>query len=64
MKHYVVPTRKYGGGSVMVWGCFGGNNTVIIVKIGRIMMKEVYLGILKNYASPSGSQIIREPFIF
>ena len=48
----------------MVWGCFGGNNTGDNVKIDRIMMKEMYLGILKYHAIPSGSWIIGEPFIF
>ena len=60
----MVPTVKHGGGSVMVWGCFGGNNTGDIVKIDGIMMKEVYLGILKNHCTPSGTRIVRELFIF
>ena len=55
IKQYVAPTVKHGGGSVMVWGCFGGNNTGDIVKIDRILTKEVYFGILKNHAIPSGS---------
>ena len=64
MKQCVVPTVKHGAGSVMVRGCFGGNNIDDIVKIDRIMTKEVYLGILKNHAILSRSWIIREPFIF
>ena len=49
---------------IMVVGCFGDNDTGDIVKIDEIMIKEVYLEILKNHAIPSGSQIIGEPFIF
>ena len=39
---------------------FWGNNTSNIVKIEEIMTKEVYLGILKNHAIPSGSGFIDE----
>ena len=45
MKQCVVPTVKHGGGSVMVKGCFGGNNTDDIVKMEGIIIKEVYMGI-------------------
>ena len=48
----------------MAWGCFGHNNIGNIVKIDQIMMKEMYLDILKNHAISSGSWIIGEPFIF
>ena len=66
MKQCVVPTVKHGGSSVMVWGCFGNNNTGDIVEIDGIMIKEVYLGKkIHSFifsAIPSESQ--REPFIF
>ena len=55
IKQCEVPTVKHGGTSVIVWGCFGGNNTGDIAKINRIMLKEVHLGILKNHVIPSGS---------
>ena len=69
MKQCVVPTVKHGEGSLIVWGCYNGNNTEDIVKIDGIMMKEVFLGILKNHsfiqsAIPSRSLIIGKPFIF
>ena len=64
MKQCMVPTVKHGGGSIMVWSCFGGNNTSDIVKIGGIMTKEVYSGIFKNHAIHSGSSVIGEPFVF
>ena len=55
IKQSVVPTVKHGGGSVMVWGCCGGNNIGDIVEKDGIMTKEVYLSVLKNHAIPSGS---------
>ena len=48
MKQCVVPTVKHGEGSVMMWGCFDGNNTGDIVKIDGIMTKKSVFGHLKK----------------
>ena len=42
MKQCVVPIVKHSGGSIMVWGCFGGKNTGDIVKIDGIMKKDTW----------------------
>ena len=59
-----MPTIKHGGDSIIVWDCLGSNNAGDIVKIDRIMAKEVYLNIFRNHVIPSASWIIGEPFIF
>ncbi|OAF70867.1 hypothetical protein A3Q56_01374 [Intoshia linei] len=38
----LIPTVKYGGGSIMIWGCFSINGTGNIVCIKRIMNGEKY----------------------
>jgi hypothetical protein len=55
---------KHGGGSVMVWGCFGGNRVGDLIKIDGIMKKEHYLEILKNHGVSSGTRIIGRGFAF
>jgi hypothetical protein len=60
----MVPTVKYGGGSVMVWGCFSGCGTGDLVKINGIMKKEQYKQILQENAVPSGLNLIGHVFIF
>lgn len=59
-----VATVKHGGGSVMVWGCFGNDCVGDLVKIDGIMKKEEYLEILQNNAMPSGQRIIGRGFTF
>lgn len=39
---YLVPTVKYGGGSVIMWGCFCGKKVRDLVKIDDIIDKNVY----------------------
>ena len=60
----VVPTVKYGGGSIMVWGCFSGHGIGDFVKINGIMKKEHYKKILVQNAIPSGLRTIGRGFIF
>ena len=59
----VVPTVKHGGGSVLVWGCFGGKSSGDLVQIKGIMKKEQYHSILQRHAIPSGIKLLDKPFI-
>ncbi|CAK9824990.1 Transposable element Tc1 transposase [Anthophora retusa] len=60
----ISPTVKHGGGSVMVWGCFGSTSVGDLVKIDGILNKERYKGILETNALPSGTRLIGENFVF
>ena len=59
----VVPTVQHDGGSVLVWGCFGGESSGDLVQIKGIMKKEQYHSILQRHAIPSGIRILDKPFI-
>lgn len=60
----IVPTVKHGGGSVMIWECFGGTSVGDLHKVDGILRKEGYKHILENHAIPSGLRIIGENFVF
>lgn len=60
----ITPTIKHGGGSVMIWGCFGGTSVGDLVKIDGILRKEGYRDILERNAIPSGTRLIGENFVF
>lgn len=64
MNQCVVPKVKHGGGSVMVWGCFGNNKVGDLFKINGILRKEQYNSILIHHAVPSGLRLIGQNFIF
>lgn len=59
----VVPTVKHGGGSVMVWGCFGGFESGNFIQVKGTMRKEDYYSILQRHAIPSGLRLIGRNFI-
>ena len=58
------PTVKHGGGSVMVWGCFGGKKIGDLKKVKGILNKKGFHNILMRYAIPSGLRNIGENFVF
>ena len=64
MDQCVMPTVKHGGGSVMVWGCFGNNKMGNVFKINGILKSEQYKSILVHHAVPSGLALIGQNFVF
>lgn len=60
----VVSTVKHGGGSIMVWGCFGNGQTGDLKKVEGILKKEGYHQILVKHAIPSGKRLMGGKFAF
>ncbi len=52
-KKKIIPTVKYGGGSVMVWGCFVASGPGRLAVINGTMNSAVYQKILKDNVRPS-----------
>ncbi len=52
-KKNIIPTVKYGGGSVMVWGCFAASGPGRLAVINGTMNSAVYQKILKDNVRPS-----------
>ncbi|KAI3354711.1 hypothetical protein L3Q82_019199 [Scortum barcoo] len=52
-KKNIIPTVKYGGGSVMVWGCFAASGPGRRAVINGTMNSAVYQKILKENVRPS-----------
>ncbi|KAF7666773.1 hypothetical protein LDENG_00090910, partial [Lucifuga dentata] len=50
-------------GSVLLWGCFGGERSGNLVQVKGIMKKENYYSILQRHAIPSDLRIIGQNFI-
>ena len=48
----VKPTTKFGGGSVMFWGCFSWHGVGPLVVVKDNMDSDVYVNILSNYYIP------------
>lgn len=45
---HVSPTVKYGGGSMMIWGCLAAKGIGNLVRIEGILNARLYIDILKN----------------
>ncbi|KAK3550665.1 hypothetical protein QTP70_002365 [Hemibagrus guttatus] len=52
-KKNIIPTVKYGGGSVMVWGCFAASGPGRLAVVNGTMNSAVYQKILKENVRPS-----------
>ncbi len=52
-KKNIIPTVKYGGGSVMVWGCFAASGPGRLAVINGTMNSAVYQKIMKDNVRPS-----------
>uniref|UniRef100_A0A8C6K5C0 Transposase Tc1-like domain-containing protein n=1 Tax=Nothobranchius furzeri TaxID=105023 RepID=A0A8C6K5C0_NOTFU len=57
----IIPTVKYGGGSVMVWGCLAASGTGRLAVINGTMNSTVYQNILKENVRPSVHQLKLKP---
>ncbi len=53
IRKHIIPTVKYGGGSVMVWGCFAASGPGRLAVINGTMNSAVYQKILKDNVRPS-----------
>lgn len=60
----VQTTIKHGGGSVQVWGCITSVGVGPLIRIDGRLTAEKYLNILREYAIPSGTELIGESFVF
>lgn len=61
---YQLPTVKYGGGSVMVWGAFRYGHIGPLHLIDGIMDRHIYRDILQNVLLPYARQVKRRGWIF
>ena len=60
----VVPTVKYGGGGVMVWGCFASDTFSDLFRIQGTLNQHGYHSILQRYAIPSVLLLVGLSFVF
>ena len=60
----IQPTIKFGGGSVMVWGCFSATGVGSLVRVPTTMNRWKYLDILQNEMIPSALRLVGPNFYF
>jgi transposase len=56
MANHIVPTTKWGSGSVMVWGCFWKGSFGPLVRLEGGVDQEAYINILSNRFVPWAAQ--------
>lgn len=61
---YINKTFKYGGGTIMFWGCFSAQGVGNLVVIDGIMDRFKYVKILANNLTDSASKLGLKKFIF
>ncbi|KAL6731011.1 hypothetical protein Aduo_001925 [Ancylostoma duodenale] len=61
---YQIPTRKHGGGNVLVWGCISSVGMGPLHRIQGIMTGKVYEDILENVMLPWARQHHGRAFVF
>lgn len=61
---YQIPTVKYGGGNVMVWGCFSRYGVGPLARIEKTMDRFMYAEILKNQMIPHAKKNMPPRWIF
>lgn len=56
----LVPTVKYGGGCVIMWGCFAGDSVGEFIKIGvQLTSMSTTASDMQRHAIPSGLLVSR-----
>ena len=58
LKQCITPSVKHGGGSVMIWGCFGATAVGDLHRVQGIGNQHGYRSILQQHAIPSGKRLI------
>lgn len=61
---YQTPTVKYGGGNVMIWGCFSANGVGPLVRINGKMDSKLYTNILEEHMLPFAEDKMPAGWIF
>ncbi len=62
LEQCIIPSVKHGGGSVMVWWCFGGGKIGDLYKVEGSLRKESYHKIFQCHTIPRGQHLIGVSF--
>ena len=58
------PTVKFGGKSVMVWGCFAAKGVGALHQIDGVMDQKIYLKIVKNIGMQSAKSLLGDRYVW